>query len=212
MKSSKTLIFDFDGTIANTLAIIMEIYNELALKYGAKLISKDDIVKIRGLGIEELMQTYNVNPVKLPLLLFKVNQRLHQKIGQIQVVDGLIPVLKKLKTSNFDLGILTSNSQDNVKLFLKEKEISDLFDFIYTEKELFGKDKVIKRLLRTKQLISSQVIYIGDEVRDIKAAKKAGISIISVSWGRNNNHILSKLNPGRVVDSPSQLLNLIEEF
>ncbi|MEA3355525.1 MAG: HAD-IA family hydrolase [Patescibacteria group bacterium] len=212
MKSRKVLIFDFDGTIANTLTLLFKIYNDLAPNFNTKSVKKSDIEKARGASFKELMKTYDVNFAKLPFLLVKIKEKLRHEIKNVQIVNGLTSVLKKLKAHNFDLGILTSNSQANVNFFIKDKKINNLFSFIYTGKNIFGKDKVIKRLLKIKQLESDQIVYIGDEVRDIEATKKVGIPIVSVTWGFNNKQILSKYSPNQIVDSPSQLFTAIKKI
>jgi len=212
MKSRKVIIFDFDGTIANTLTLLFKIYNDLASNFNAKPVKKSDTEKARGLSFKELMKTHGVSYAKLPFLLIKIKEKLRHEIKNVQIVDGLTPVLKKLKDHNFDLGILTSNSQANVNFFIKDKKINDLFSFVYTGKNIFGKEKVIKRLLKVKQLDYDQVVYIGDEVRDIEAAKKVGIPIVSVTWGLNNKQILEKYSPNQIVDSPSQLFTAIKKI
>lgn len=211
MKSRKVIIFDFDGTIANTLTLLFRIYNDLAPNFNAKSIKKSDIERVRGQSFKEAIKTFGISSAKLPFLFVKIRQNLHHEIKNVQIIDGLVPILKKLKAHNFDLGILTSNSQANVNFFIKDKKINNLFSFIYTGKNIFGKEKVIKRLLKDKQLNCDQVVYIGDEVRDIEAAKKIGIPIISVTWGFNNRKILDKYSPNQIVDSPSQLFTAIKK-
>lgn len=207
---SKTLIFDFDGTIADSFPAWIEIYNQLAPDFHLPPINPNEIDKFKDLNFKEFVANNHINPLNLSRIIVKVKQHLRPVIKDLPVFDGLIPVLEKLKKSAYPLGILTSNSSQNVRPFLNHHQIGHLFDFIYTGKDIFGKDKVIKRLLYQKQLGRDEVVYIGDEARDIDAAQKVGIPIISVTWGFNSSDVLSRHHPTALAAAPSDLPRLIK--
>jgi phosphoglycolate phosphatase-like HAD superfamily hydrolase len=123
----------------------------------------------------------------------------------------MVPALKELKKAGFSLGIITSNSEKNVKNFLEINEIFDIFDFIHSGRNLFGKDKVIKQLFKKKKIAKNSIIYVGDETRDIEMAKKIGIPIIAVSWGFNAKEILGALGPNKMIDNPKDLLECVKK-
>ena len=56
-----------------------------------------------------------------------------------------------------------------------------------------------------------EVVYVGDEVRDIKAAKRAGMKIIAASWGYNEREALEKYKPDLIVDRPVELIEVVEK-
>jgi len=84
----------------------------------------------------------------------------------------------------------------------------DYFDFIYSDGSLFGKGKILKRVLKKYEFFKRNVVYVGDEVRDIDAAREAGIKIVSVSWGFNSKEVLGSNKPNYIVDTPAELLGL----
>ena len=110
------------------------------------------------------------------------------------------------------MGIVTSNDRENVLLFLKNNRLERIFDFVYTGKSLFGKDKVFARLFRQRGLSPADVVYIGDETRDVEACKKIGIPMIAVTWGMNNKTILASMKPEGIADSPDDLPDLISRL
>ena len=107
------------------------------------------------------------------------------------------------------MGILTSTSEENVRKFLKKNKL-ELFDFIYSGSSIFGKHKVMKSLLKKQKLKRKEVIYVGDETRDIEAAKKAKVKIISVTWGFNTKQILKKQKPDFLIDKPKELMKILK--
>ncbi|PMB02817.1 carotenoid oxygenase, partial [Fischerella thermalis CCMEE 5196] len=83
------------------------------------------------------------------------------------------------------------------------------FEFIYSGITIFGKTTIINNLLKQKQLKPEEVIYVGDETRDIEASKKANIKVVAVSWGFNSPEVLAKQNPNYLIHHPSELLDVV---
>jgi phosphoglycolate phosphatase len=205
MDYQKYVIFDFDGTIVNTLELAVKIYNNIAPRYGCKLVEKEDRDLLRAKRPQEFLKKYGISSVKLPFLLLKMRNEISKHVSDIELVKGMKPVLYEIKNAGFHLGILTSNSKSNVGKFLENNNIGNVFNFTSSSRHIFGKDKSLLRLLETNNIHRETAVYIGDETRDIEAAKKAGISIVSVSWGFNSREILSVLQPDQIADSPDEL-------
>lgn len=205
----KTVIFDFDGTIADTFQVALGVYNQIAPSFRCRPAKKDDYLKLRGRRPQEFMKDYGISYLKLPFLLLKIRKELSKKISAIQPMPGVVEAIKEIKAAGFNLGIITSNSRKNVDIFLAANGLSDSFDFIQTGLSFFGKDKIIRQLLKRKNIPPNTAIYVGDETRDIEAAEKAGIPIISVSWGYSPKEILLAFNPPILLDDPRQLLEYL---
>lgn len=88
----------------------------------------------------------------------------------------------------------------------------DVFDYIYCGSSVFGKDKILKKMARTHNLNLDDIIYVGDEVRDVDMAKKVGIKMIAVTWGVSTHEALKKANADFVVDKPAELQGIVANF
>lgn len=198
-----TLLFDFDGTLADTLEKIIVIYNRLSKKHGFPAVSVSEVEQLRGKSAREVMSALPIAKVKLPFLLAEGRKLFEEDLETILVFAGLKEVLISL-SKEYRLGIVTSNEATKVKKFLLRHEI-DYFDFIYADKSLFGKGKIIRQVLKKYELKAKDVVYVGDEVRDIEAAREGKIRIISVTWGFNSKKVLQEHNPDFLIDKPSQL-------
>ena len=185
----KCLIFDFDGTIADTYDIVFEIIREIFHKRGVKI--PKDRKKSRSMGTREKLKKYKISRRSIVLLTRVCRRHLKKKIKTVKTFPRLKSVLKKLK-KKYRLGIVTSNSKDNVKIFLKNNGLNGVFDFIETGNPLFGKHRRLKKAIKKHEYKKSEVIYVGDETRDIKAAKKVGVKIVAVSWGYESMSCLNK--------------------
>lgn len=207
--SAKTIIFDFDGTIADNRQMVFRVINSLAAEFGYKRILKHDVVRLRNKKAQDFFKGIGISIFKLPFIVRRIRKELHKEIDKIKLVKGIKEALDELANLECRLGILTSNSEENIRIFLKNNNL-ELFNFIYSGTSLFGKDKVLKSLIKELKLNQSEVIYVGDETRDIEAARKVGIKVIAVGWGFNLEDILRRENPDCFIRSPDQLVEILE--
>ncbi len=202
------VIFDFDGTIANTLDSIIVIMNGLSDEFGFKKIKENDVEYLRGKKSREILKHLGISIFKLPFVIRKVRREINSHIALLSPSVDLLPTLKLLKDNGCHVGIVTTNIEENVRKFLHANNL-DLFDFFYTAKKVFGKDRTISKIVREMNVEKSNVYFIGDEVRDIEAGKKVGIKTIGVSWGYNTKNALDKECPDYLIDSPLDLEKII---
>lgn len=202
------VIFDFDGTIANTLEATVKIYNKIASKHGLKKIKPYEIDSLRDLGARELIRKFKVSTLKIPFLIREFRSNLKKDIQNILPVEGIDQVFRDLKRKKIRTGIVTSNSKENVQLFLKEWGITNV-DFIHSESSLFGKGKVLSHVVQQQGISRKETIYVGDEVRDIEAAHDVRVAIIAVSWGFNSKKRLIQSKPDYLISKPKEILKII---
>lgn len=207
----KVLIFDFDGTLADTLPRIVDITNSLASEFGYPPSSNEDVSQIRQLGAWQVIQRSGVSIFKLPSLIRRIQKELSKEIEHTKLFSDMAETLSKLKDNGHTLGIVSSNSSENVNKFLEINHLEHLFDFVVSSTTLFGKHRSLKKIIWQQHLNLDHVIYIGDETRDIEAAKKIGIKIIAVGWGFNSVEILTTYKPTYLLHSPLEILGVIDD-
>lgn len=204
----RLLAFDFDGTIADTLGEVHRIYNEMAPGFDLRPVHTDEVPDLRQHSLKQLLKVLGIPKRKVPSLLTKGARLLRSRIEQVDLIEGMRETLTELKPRFEHFGILTSNTNDNVELFLKHHGLDGLFDFISSKSKLSGKAKHLKSILRTFSLRPEEMMYVGDELRDVKACQKVGIPITAVSWGFNAAEALVGMDPDRLCHHPHELLDL----
>ncbi len=200
----KTIIFDFDGTVADTMQIFINIFNKVSRNYALPTINSQDVEKLKNLSALEVIKLYKLSPVKLLKLTIYLQSELRKHIEEISIFLGISDLFDKLKSKNIQIGIVTSNTKENVEKFLQKNNI--VVDFVDGERDIFGKGKKLIKLIKRLKLNKDETIYVGDEVRDVDAAREAGIKIASVTWGMNSEERLKKANPDWIISSPTQLM------
>ena len=201
----KTIIFDFDGTIANTFPIVINIVHEIVKRYGMEVTTAEGT----SVGLKQILKSLKFPTLKIPQVLLEIKHRLGLKItDEVDLFDNMDFVLNSL-SQKYDLGIISSNSESNIQSFLDKYNLLNLFTYIHSDSSLFGKHVVLKRFCRKFKIKYDHVTYIGDEDRDILAAKKVKIKVIAVTWGKyNDKSLLEKEKPDYLVETPQQILDI----
>ncbi|MDB5162054.1 MAG: HAD-superfamily hydrolase, subfamily variant 1 [Candidatus Saccharibacteria bacterium] len=199
----KVIVFDFDGTIANSFDVFVETLEEL-LKLPT--FTTEEIDKLRVLSIPEILKALAIKKWQIPKFVLVGRRRIAGKMNRVNIFDGMDDVLKGLSAKGYKLYILSTNSKDAIISFLEKNEISQYIDGVYGDIGLTGKTKYLNKLCRDVGYEKSDYVYVGDELRDIAASKKAHMSCVSVTWGYSNAESLARHNPNGLVSSPTDLL------
>jgi len=205
MTSKGVLVFDFDGTIADTINPLIRIINGLADEFSFRKISSDDVHILKNKSTKEIISYLNMPILRLPLIVRRIRYEMNREIPTLNPIVDMKHVLISLKQYGYSLGILTTNSRDNVVIFLNRNGM-DIFDFIRSTHHLFGKHIVLKGIKRVHAKRGFRhVFYVGDEVRDVEAGRKAKVSTVAVTWGLNSKERLLKAYPDYIVEEPEEL-------
>jgi phosphoglycolate phosphatase len=211
MKKITTVIFDFDGVIVDTFPHSRDIACLLYEEFRHEKPKKETVEKLMGQGIRTVIKELRVPLTKIPYFERKFRQELALRIDKVKIFKGIKAVLKQIKNKDYPLGILSSNSQKNLHYIFQKNQI-DFFDFIYSDSSCFGKGKVLAKLLKKLHLKPKEAIYIGDEERDVQAAKQNKVKVIAVGWGYDNEQVLKKQKPDFFAKEPKDLLKILKKL
>lgn len=202
----RALVFDFDGTIADTFDEGLRIYNTMAEDLDLRPIDDEEITYLRTMTITDFIDHLGIPKRLVPRLLYRGTRMLKAKIPSLPLIKGMAEALPKLRKGADHFGILTSNSVENAGLFLETHQLAGVFTFVSSTSKLTGKSKYLRDILKRYALAPEELIYIGDEIRDIKAARKAGVAAAAVGWGFNATEALQASHPDHFCDTPDELM------
>lgn len=200
------VLWDFDGTLADSMSVSLGIVNRLAIQYRFKPIT--DPFSVRKMTVRKFLKEHKIGFIKLPRVTRAFQLALRHEIEKVKLYPGILRVLKQTRAAGLRHGILSSNSPENIQACLQANGIADLFEFTAGCFKLLGKARGIKRVIKQKHLVKKDVLYIGDEVRDVVAARKAGIDVAAVGWGINDWKTLADEEPTHQVATPEELLTI----
>ena len=144
---------------------------------------------------------------KLAFLFYEATKRFKEHILNINLFDGIKEVVDILNNEDFNLVVVSSNSEDAIKEILHRNDVH-VFTNIFSSKNLFGKHKTINNYIKKNNLKREDIIYVGDELRDIDSCKKSGVKIISVSWGFDSPELLMNNKPDYLVNTPREIVDI----
>ena len=203
------IIFDFDGTIANSSIVFMHGWNAYADQYRYLKVDESDIELARKLTLHECAKRFHFPMYKMPIILPKIYSYFKQHVHEIEAYEGMKEALEALKKEGYALYILSSNDKANIEAFLQHNDIT-VIDEVLTSNKLFGKDRVLKRFMRERKVEAESIFYVGDELRDIEACNKCNIDFGWVSWGLQGFELIEKEKPKMQFQQPSDIIKAFQ--
>jgi phosphoglycolate phosphatase len=205
------VIFDFDGTVADSFAESLLAYNRVAPRLRLRRVAEADVAELRRMGAGQLMAALGIPMWKLPRLMIAVRADLMDHFHAVTPVPGIGEALREVARAGHHLAIVTSNSLANVRGFLARHDL-DLFPTIVAGASIFGKSTRLRRLLKAAHMDGSESVYIGDTSPDIRAAREAGTAAIAVAWGFSAREPLAAETPDAVIEATSDLAPAIQRL
>lgn len=185
----KLVIFDFDGTLADTFPYFLRTVNTLAATYHFPPINPEDVDQMRGMDARQLMKNAKLPVWKIPLIANAFIRQMGKDIDQIRLFRGIPDLLRQLSAQGVQLAIVSSNSEGNIRRVLGA-ETAALITYFGCGSSLFGKQHKFRKTMENCGVKLNEVLCIGDEVRDIEAAKGATMAFGAVAWGYTRADVL----------------------
>jgi phosphoglycolate phosphatase len=205
-KQPQAILFDFDGTLVHTFELAMECFNALAAQY--KLTPITDFSAVRTLGTKEFLKAHGIGLWNLGKFVRAFQEQMKLRAERIELVPGWVEVLPQLHARKITLGILSSNAEEHIRERLTSHGVMHYFDFVSSYPKLFGKARMLKKLTKQYRWDKTGVYYVGDETRDMEAAKKAGVVAIGCTWGYQVQSLIESVGPAHILQTPGELLTL----
>ncbi|PIS99631.1 HAD family hydrolase [Bradyrhizobium nitroreducens] len=174
-------IFDLDGTLADSFPWFLRTINDIADRFGFRRVADEDIESLRHASTREILSRLDVPLWKLPAIARHARRLKAEAASEISLFAGVETTLQALTDNGVQLALVTSDSEANARE--KLGDAAALFSHFDCAASLFGKPAKFRRVIRRAGVAPGQVIAIGDEVRDIEAARAVGIACGAVCWG-----------------------------
>ncbi len=190
-------IFDLDGTLADSFPWFSRVLNEVADRYRFKRVAPHEIDTLRTMDARALMRHFGIPAWKMPFIANHMRKRKSRELDQTRLFEGVDRMLRDLSDAGIALALVSSNSEANCRAILGT-ENARLIRYYECGASLFGKSSFFRRVLRTTGTPAREAICIGDEIRDLDAARKEGIDFGAVTWGYTAADALIAREPAMV--------------
>ncbi|HEY8999356.1 MAG TPA: HAD hydrolase-like protein [Candidatus Saccharimonadales bacterium] len=205
-----TFIFDFDGTLADTFPVVVDVVYEIS---GVPRKSEKEITELRGLPLLSAVRALGTRVWQLPLLILRARRLMLPRMRGVEAFPGVADALKELHDSGHKLFILTSNRGQNADVFLRAHHLRHYFDDIVSVYygNVFYKVYGLRKLLTRNHLDAKDCYYVGNEALDLRAAAHVGVRGVATTWAGHNRERLAEASPFTIIDQPKELLKIAHE-
>jgi phosphoglycolate phosphatase len=190
----RLVIFDFDGTLADSFPFFLQAVNMLADVHGFRKIGRDELDALRGHDARQVLSHVGLPMWKVPRVAAHYRQLMAQHADRIALFEDTSAMLHELAAHGIVLALVTSNSYDNV-CHTMGPENSALIAHHECGVSLFGKRSKLRKILDKSGVPAQHALYIGDELRDFDAARAEGLAFGAVGWGYTRFDVLLARQP-----------------
>ena len=203
----RAVIFDFDGTIVDSLAAVIKVFEDLTNRQHR--FTKAEIEDLQHKDMLQIALDLNIPKWKIPWLVFRGRRMFRDHMRSVTVHEGMPELIADLHAKGVPLYVLSSNSAENVRKYLSWHKLDGYFINVYGGAGLLGKARKLHKLFDAEGVRAAGSWYVGDETRDIIGAHAVGLKIAAVSWGYNSRRALQDRGPDALVDTPKELAKVL---
>jgi phosphoglycolate phosphatase len=205
----RLVMFDFDGTLADTFPYLLQTFDQVADRFRFRRRDPDATEAMRGLDTRAIMRHHGVATWKLPFIARHARALMAARIDQFRLFEGVAPALNALADHGVILALVTSNARSNAATVLGPALLGR-FAHVECGISMFGKASRLRRLLKRCRVTAANALFVGDELRDADAAHAARVSFGAVGWGYARLDALLQRQPQEVFQHPTELARLVE--
>ena len=202
------LVFDFDGTMANSLAVAIDTYNQIAENKGFTKLDNKNWETVRQMSIPKALKYAGIKPYHVPGIIAEGRKQFLAHRDRIHLFEGIDDVIKQL-AKDHQIFVLSTNAKPVVEAVLQEASLQN-YVTIMKSAPVFGKAGVVKKLAKKEDTSLEDVWMIGDELRDAQAARRIKVKFIGVTWGLQPESVLNKAQPTAIANKPGEITKIIQ--
>lgn len=213
MKKIKGVIFDLDGTLANTLPLCISAFRKAIEPLANRKITDEEIIATFGPSEEGTIMALAPHAFDEGVSAYLEHYaKLHDMC--LAPFDGIIPLLEHLQDENIRIAMVTGKGKYSAAVTLDRFEMGEFFEQVETGiKAGPSKPQGIQKILdRWNFLSKNEVIYVGDAPSDIDACRQVGVPIVAAAWAETAEpQKLIALNPDEIFYSVNDFSKWLTE-
>lgn len=214
----KTLLFDFDGTLVNTVPQIIDSFQHVFISLTGKPGDEKEILSTIGMPLEDAFYMFEESVRERAVQMYRIHNKARLASG-VGIFLGINKMLESLKNYNINLGVVTSKRHESAKMTAEYFDIYRYFD-VFISRDSTSKHKPDPEpihkaisILKGKGILNDSdtnknILFVGDSIHDLKCAQNASLPCAIVDWTYMDKEEILALNPDHWINTPHDILDL----
>lgn len=204
-------LFDIDGTLVDTVELIVRALDHTFCKHLGVQISRDELRRTIGLPLHRQVRLFDHLVDFMPdhrameadeIAYYESHKHLER------VIPEAVDALKEAKLAGLRIALVTSKNRVELETFLPRLNVNGWVDVVISSSDVArpkpAPDSVLAALQKMS-VLPQEAIFVGDTVYDIQCARGAGVKVVAVGWGAHPVEVLRAESPDWLFARPAQL-------
>lgn len=210
----KTIIFDFDGTVGDTLHCIVNTFNYTFDTMNVPKPDTQKIINLIGLPLVDMYRRLSdLDEAGIQTIAQLYHNHFNDFVEEgVQSFPHVKETLRTLYEKGYILAIATSRGRDSLSMLLDILELSPYISIKMADEDVINKKpapEMVLKILEQTSTPPSEVLVVGDTVYDIEMGQRAGCQTCGVSYGNNTREQLLAQGADSVIDDMAELIPLL---
>jgi len=208
----RAVIFDWDGTLYNSIDASFRIYEELFKKYAGLELTCKYFRKTFIVDYHKYYAMHGIPENRWDEVDNHWLKRFHEMEKEIHLFPGVKEMLAELYGRGIRIGLVSNGTGGRIKNEMKKNNLAGYFTAVITDDEMreFKPNPIgLNEALKIMGVMNSDALYVGDMLEDVQAGKNAGVSTAAVTWGAHSLERLLPAKPDYIIKNPKELLGIL---
>lgn len=199
------VVFDFDGTLVDDVGLLIDAARVVLRSAGFAAAAEADFDALRDMHPRRALEAIDVPIRAVPGLVRGLRREMRRRALEIEFSEEATESVRNLHGSGFTLAIMSSNSPRLIRSVIQKAELAHCFTLVARGGAVSDRAIRLRRVMRRRSAQARSWVFVGDEIRDLQAARGCGIPFVGVGWGVTSANAFAVAGASRVATTWSDL-------
>jgi pyrophosphatase PpaX len=215
MPKLQTVLFDLDGTLIDSLRLILDSYHHTLAQHG--LPARTDDEWLRGVGTPLTVQLAewrdDLGTIEAMIATYREYNLTHHD-RMVAVYPGVLEAVRDIKAAGLQTGLVTSKNRQGAIRGLELVGLAALMDVLVCADEVTNPKphpEPVEKAVALLGAVPATTVYVGDSIHDMNSGRAAGVLTAAALWGPFSRAQLEETGPDYWLEKPGDLVELVVE-